>query len=564
MATGMIIPIVFTINIKLHPFGQLLTYGISKFSTEYNGVVLRGVNQQLEPFHVTYGLRKMKGGVDAHDTADDIIKVRVEYYPVPDHALATVISMLDELEEKGDDTIRPTPPLYLKLGKILHIDVAKQEIHVELHKNMPIANTGDGVGVNIKAVCVLQELYGIKAPGFRCAAHVASGVVRRAITSKTMNVPELTTLYETIRTIVKHFESSIKNKETLDQAMENLELTPIHIMSWCQTRMVHFLTVCKVLNDSLAGVYDVMATMGVRPEERDLLFTAQNVFLVKIISCLEPTFMESFMRPIDRTSLLVTEVFAIGEKIVSKITDHDTTGADEFLDSLRFDNHGNMLGSLKIKGNKHDIQLSHHSKPSRQHQRDEQLQQVKNKLLQLKTSVIIFNIEDQNSESSWYWNWSALDFTLSLGLSARLNRLREVIRIYTTEYVHIKQQYATAKEDRTIDHSYENYAVNLHHQKTIDCSEEELTQQFKAAWTVLNSLWMSESNLARSQNRKPSQLAVWQKLQSEHFLEFPSFVQLIQVMVCTPNTSPLERSFTKLQLVAAKRRNHFLPQNLET
>ena len=35
-------------------------------------------------------------------------------------------------------------------------------------------------------------------------------------------------------------------------------------------------------------------------------------------------------------------------------------------------------------------------------------------------------------------------------------------------------------------------------------------------------------------------------------------------MVTTPaNTSPLERSYTKLQLVAAKRRNHFTSENLE-
>ena len=35
-------------------------------------------------------------------------------------------------------------------------------------------------------------------------------------------------------------------------------------------------------------------------------------------------------------------------------------------------------------------------------------------------------------------------------------------------------------------------------------------------------------------------------------------------MVTTPtNTPPLERSYTKLQLVAAKRRNHFTSENLE-
>ena len=50
-----------------------------------------------------------------------------------------------------------------------------------------------------------------------------------------------------------------------------------------------------------------------------------------------------------------------------------------------------------------------------------------------------------------------------------------------------------------------------------------------------------------------------------HFSEFPYMCQLVKIMVATAaNTSPLERSYTKLQLVAAKRRNHFLSENLET
>ena len=89
---------------------------------------------------------------------------------------------------------------------------------------MHVVNTGDGVAVNRKAARVLLDLYGIKSPDFRCAAHIASGVVKRMATSKTMNVPEITILYETLRTIIKHFEASIKNKEILDQVLENLQL----------------------------------------------------------------------------------------------------------------------------------------------------------------------------------------------------------------------------------------------------------------------------------------------------------------------------------------------------
>ena len=57
---------------------------------------------------------------------------------------------------------------------------------------------------------------------------------------------------------------------------------------------------------------------------------------------------------------------------------------------------------------------------------------------------------------------------------------------------------------------------------------------------------------------------VWKTFVREHSTEFPNMCHLVQIMLGTAaNTSPLERSYTKLQMVAAKRRNHFLPENLE-
>ena len=81
-----------------------------------------------------------------------------------------------------------------------------------------------------------------------------------SIQNKTMNVAEVSMLYEYLRTVVKHFKSSNKNKELLDKAMEILELQPLHLISWCQTKMRHFLKACKVFNDMLPAVYDTMYT----------------------------------------------------------------------------------------------------------------------------------------------------------------------------------------------------------------------------------------------------------------------------------------------------------------
>ena len=69
------------------------------------------------------------------------------------------------------------------------------------------------------------------------------------------------------------------------------------------------------------------------------------------------------------------------------------------------------------------------------------LTELKEKLSQLNDDVqqdLISNLQDENSEQSGHWNWSDLDLTILLSLDQRINRLLEVTRVYTTEYVHVK------------------------------------------------------------------------------------------------------------------------------
>ena len=51
---------------------------------------------------------------------------------------------------------------------------------------------------------------------------MSSGAIKHLATPKTMNVPEVTSLYECLRTV------SIKNKELFDDAVEILGLSPLH------------------------------------------------------------------------------------------------------------------------------------------------------------------------------------------------------------------------------------------------------------------------------------------------------------------------------------------------
>ena len=403
--------------------------------------------------------------MDSHDTADDLIAVVASYLDVKSNAFETIGDHLPLSSEE----IPPLPPNYFKLGKIIHVDNDEMVIEIELAENLPVANTGDGVSVNVKAARILLQLYSFNSPDFRCSTHIAGGTVKRLATSKTMNVPEITIVYENVRTITKHFECSIKNKEALDEAMEILDLQPLHLISWCQTRMAHFLTACKVFDDSLVALYDVMSSKNIRTEERNLLFTPINIYTIKLMASLNDLFMPSFLKAVDKTDLLVTQVYNIAKKVASEVKMLNTTQADEFSSSLKFDENGNLLASLSIGQNKHDILLCHHSKPSRNQARGDQIERLHNKLEDVKSRVLSNvkeNIEDQMSDASWYYNWSGLDLEFQIGLNERVNRMIEVIRLYTTNRKHV-QKYKNKREIDTVDDSWNGYKIILHHPATL-------------------------------------------------------------------------------------------------
>ena len=80
--------------------------------------------------------------------------------------------------------------------------------------------------------------------------------------SETMNADKVMTFYECIRTIIKHFQCSVKDTEILDTFVAILELGERHLISWCATRMAHFLEACDVLNSIIVALYHAMYQKG--------------------------------------------------------------------------------------------------------------------------------------------------------------------------------------------------------------------------------------------------------------------------------------------------------------
>lgn len=89
-------------------------------------------------------------------------------------------------------------------------------------------------------------------------------------------------------------------------------------------------------------------------------------------------------------------------------------------------------------------------------------------------------------------------------------------------------------------------------------------EEIGSAGSLINSLCIKEDNLANKEKWSRIQLKFWKSLVKQYFTEFPNLSKLQQVMIATlTNTSPLERSYTWFQNIAAERRNHLQQNHLE-
>ena len=543
-------------------FWGLMHDGISKFTKEYNGVYLRGVNESFDPFVAPYCLQKMNGGVNAYDLVEALIKTIANFMNVKHNAF-------DEIRQYVVTQPIASTPTYFKLGKIIEVIPESKEIHIEIADNIPVGNCGDGVAVNEKAARLLGILLGMNMPSFRCSAHAADGSLKRLARSQTMSVEQVTLLYPCLKTVTKHFTNSCKSKEQLDKAMCMLELKPIHMLSWCATRMAHFMEACVSFDDILIPMYDTMFTSGLRKEDRDKLFTAENIYTVKVIKDLNKAFFVKYLRKVDKTFLLVSTVYKTAQDAAIEISDIATPTADEFLDLLQLDPNGNLNVELELNSNKHKLRLSNTHKPTRGQSEVERLNKLKEKLVLIKTEIvknIEGNIRDQCDDQTQYYGWSALDLAdTTASLELRVNKIQELMSMFTANTIHTVKKYANAKETKLEADKWMEHTIFLHYPPRIPCTEEELVKEFQESWPILNGLWFKEINCALQEKRSPDQLATYKIFIQNHAIQRPNLCRLFLILIATPaNTSCLERAYTFLEMVCTKRRNQFKSENIET
>ena len=114
---------------------------------------------------------------------------------------------------------------------------------------------------------------------------------------------------------------------------------------------------CLLATELLPGVHDAMYSFDIKKEERDALFTVENIFIVILLSDLKPFFKDKLLRFMDKTVLLVSTVYRKADEAANDFGQVTTKKTDEFVDDIYFDDFGNLWGQLKVNGNtQHPIQ----------------------------------------------------------------------------------------------------------------------------------------------------------------------------------------------------------------
>ena len=178
----------------------------------------------------------------------------------------------------------------------------------------------------------------------------------------------------------------------------------------------------------LATVYDTMYTMYtkcINTDEQDLLFSVTNIYVLKIMSNLQPKFEGTFFSvKLTKLNGCVQSVWYV--RLFHLIIEiFDKTIWRCFQDSLHFDQNGSSLGNTKCSGNVLTMMLKHPQKPSHYVTEDEPLWKVITWLTTVKEGIltnIIQNAKDKCDHETCYFSWSGLDLQMNLSVPDRITR----------------------------------------------------------------------------------------------------------------------------------------------
>ena len=151
-----------------------------------------------------------------------------------------------------------------------------------------------------------------------------------------------------------------------------------------------------------------------------------------------------------------------------------------------------------------------------------------------------------------------MPYSKALEPNLRFDLARKLFEVYGTEYSH-----QVLDDGR---HMAENVAsfftvwnVTINYKPKLDCSVDQFMTELQAIWPVFNRTW------GRFKNLKVDALYTFYcHIIDNHYINYPNVCELLLILMSiSPNTSPLERSYSKLSKICYKDRNRLGQSNLE-
>ena len=110
-------------------------------------------------------------------------------------------------------------------------------------------------------------------------------------------------------------------------------------------RYVMFLT-----PELLPYMMQTIHTESIKKEERELLFSYENIFILKLMVNMRKCFKNGYLQKVDKSNALVSCVCGIADTTANEVSSSKIHEADAFLNSLKLDSNGNLLSDVPPMG----------------------------------------------------------------------------------------------------------------------------------------------------------------------------------------------------------------------
>ena len=295
------------------------------------------------------------------------------------------------------------------------------------------------------------------------------------------SVEEVKTFVEHLRPILRHFQLSGKSTCLLNAALETMDMKPVHMMTWCPTRMSHLLTSSAQTVENLFPICDTLAFCDIKVENREYFMSPKGQITLHLMADLEYVFVPSLLRKVDRDQTFIVEVYGASQKFLDKLDDFPTPLSDAFTHGLDVDEYGNVIYEKLIPGKgTHQITLQTQSRPRRGGVSI--LDEIKKSSAEIRELVIDNlreNIQDQMQEDTVVQYATCFDLTLPLSKDKRFDLARKLFRVYGTDYSH--EVFDDGEHmSEPVSSFFTEWNITIKYKSKLECSEEDFMNELEA------------------------------------------------------------------------------------